>query len=697
MKGLLVQKLVDASIPWQQQLLVLTLRVGIVLGAVVYVPSVVAAWQADLIGLMVLDTVVLAAVITLYLAKQWSNRVRAVALCLIVYILSVGLLLTVGPISQIYLFGFSILTTLLLGLRAGLYAAVLSAVSLLTLGVSGLATGMEHPNVTGPLLGWVTIVLNFTLVNVLLTLAVGLVISALEHTLEREIVARRTIDEERTFLRTLIDAIPDMVYAKDLGGRYVTCNRATLARFKVDDELRLIGKTVFDMLPPELASAINAQDQEVMTGRPILNIEGQNVDAEGRPAWFQTIRVPMRNAEGVITGIVGVSRDITERKDLEAQLRQSQKMEAIGQLTGGVAHDFNNLLTIIVGNAEILQEELSDFPYLQALAETSLNAAESGAELTSRLLAFSRKQVLQPKMIDFAHLIHGLDGLLRRTLPENINVEIIRSGGLWKIEADAPQLEAALLNLALNARDAMPEGGCLTIEIANAMLGDEYVATEADVKAGQYVAIVVTDSGSGMEPDVLARVFEPFFTTKAVGKGSGLGLSMVFGFVKQSGGHIRAYSEPGEGTAIKMYFPRMHSAGEPAPVINSRRKIIGGTETVLVVEDNDNVRNYVTAQISALGYQVLEASNGESALEFFQQGIEIDLLFTDVVMPGGLGGRELAEAACKIQPNLKVLYTSGYTENSIVHQGRLDPGIKLLNKPYRRDQLAAKLREMFED
>lgn len=449
---------------------------------------------------------------------------------------------------------------------------------------------------------------------------------------------------------------------------------------------------------PDDLEQVDTAVGRVLSGQDsVLRLEYRFKRADGSWAVVEDHAFATFDGSGKVDRVLGSMTDVSEKKLLEERLRQAQKMEAVGQLTGGVAHDFNNLLTIIMGNAEILQEELRHFPHLQSLAQMSLNAAESGAELTNRLLAFSRKQVLQPRMIDVAQLIQGLDGLLRRTLPENINVEIIRSGGLWKIEADAPQLEAALLNLAVNARDAMPDGGCLTIEIANAVLGDDYLATEPNVKAGQYVAIVVTDSGSGMEPDVLDRVFEPFFTTKAVGKGSGLGLSMVFGFVKQSGGHIRAYSEPGEGTAIKMYFPRMHSAGEPAPGSNATRKIIGGSETVLVVEDNDDVRKYVTAQITALGYQVFEAPNGVSALEIFQQGIEIDLLFTDVVMPGGLGGRELAEAACKIQPSLKVLYTSGYTENSIVHQGRLDPGIKLLNKPYRRDQLAAKLREMFED
>jgi CheY-like chemotaxis protein len=290
-----------------------------------------------------------------------------------------------------------------------------------------------------------------------------------------------------------------------------------------------------------------------------------------------------------------------------------------------------------------------------------------------------------------------MDGLLRRTLPEDIDIELVRSGGLWKIEVDAAQLESALLNLSVNARDAMPEGGSLTIEIANAMLDDEYVATERDVKAGQYVVITVTDTGHGIAPDDMNRVFEPFFTTKKIGEGSGLGLSMVFGFVKQSGGHIRVYSEPAEGASIKMYFPR--SMGKQQLDVTSRagKQITGGTETILAVEDDSAVREHVTAQLRGLGYHVLEASTGGEAMEIVKQSPEIDLLFTDVVMPGGMGGRELAETVRKLRPDLKVLYTSGYTENSIDHHGRLDPGVKLLNKPYRREQLAAKVREVLEE
>jgi PAS domain S-box-containing protein len=419
--------------------------------------------------------------------------------------------------------------------------------------------------------------------------------------------------------------------------------------------------------------------------------------ADGSWAVVQDNAFAIRDHWGNVCRVLGSLSDISEQKLLEERLRQAEKMEAIGQLTGGVAHDFNNLLTIIMGNAEILDEELNDLPHLQALAKMSLDAAESAADLTKSLLAFSRKQPLEPKIFDVAQLIQGIDSLVRRTLPESINIEIIRSGGLWKIEADAAQLEAALLNLAVNARDAMPDGGCLTIEMANTILDDDYVAVEPDIKPGQYVAIVVTDTGTGMHPDVLARVFEPFFTTKEIGKGSGLGLSMVFGFVKQSGGHVRVYSELDEGTSVKMYFPRIRTEQENVKIVSSRGKMPRGTETILVVEDDKTVREYVTAQLQALGYKMIQASKGADAIEVLTSNPEIDLLFTDMVMPGGMGGRELAEAAGKLRPSLKVLFTSGYTENSIVHQGRLDPGVKLLNKPYRREALAAKVREVLDE
>lgn len=448
---------------------------------------------------------------------------------------------------------------------------------------------------------------------------------------------------------------------------------------------------------PDDVARVDAVLKRLVTGRDNMMREQYRFRrADGSWAFVEDNAFALHDEDGNVLRVLGSMTDVTEHKLLEDRLRQAQKMETVGQLTGGVAHDFNNLLTIVLGNAELMDEALEDQPRLQNMARMTANAAERGAKLTNRLLAFARKQALEPKVLDVAQLIQSMDVLLRRALPENIDIEIIRAGGLWQIEADAAQLESALLNLAINARDAMPDGGSLTIEVANAMLDDDYVATEPDVRPGQYVVIVVSDTGHGIPTDYLSRVFEPFFTTKEVGKGSGLGLSMVFGFVKQSGGHIRVYSEVDEGTSVKMYFPRSRARSEHSVTDRPGRRITGGTETILLVEDDGAVREFVAVQLRGLGYHVLEASSGREALDILRSA-SIDLLFTDVVMPGGMGGRELADAARELHPDLKVLFTSGYTENSIVHHGRLDQGVKLLSKPYRREQLAAKVREVLDE
>jgi CheY-like chemotaxis protein len=324
------------------------------------------------------------------------------------------------------------------------------------------------------------------------------------------------------------------------------------------------------------------------------------------------------------------------------------------------------------------------------------SAAVRGAELTNRLLAFARRQPLEPKRVDVNRLVGGMESLLRRTLPESISIEFVRSGGLWASEIDPTQLETALLNLALNARDAMPDGGHLTIETANAVLDDAYASQHAEVEPGQYVVIAVSDSGTGMSEDVLARVFDPFFTTKPVGQGSGLGMSMVFGFVKQSRGHAKVYSEAARGTTVKLYFPRSYVPGETAMPTASDASEPGGHEHILVVEDEPSVREHVQSMLAVLGYRTTGAGTGPEALEIVEKVDDIDLLFTDVVMPGGMDGRELADLVFRVRPDIPVLFTSGYTENAIVHHGRLDPGREFLQKPYRRRDLALKLRKILD-
>ena len=384
-----------------------------------------------------------------------------------------------------------------------------------------------------------------------------------------------------------------------------------------------------------------------------------------------------------------------ERRELAEQaLRQSQKMEAVGQLTGGVAHDFNNLLTIIIGNLGIAKRGV-----VEARAERALNnalvGAERAAQLTQRLLAFSRRQPLNPRVLDVNKLIVSISDLLVRTLGENIELESIGAAGLWKVEADASELESTLLNLALNARDAMPEGGKLTIETSNAYLDEGYCQQHAGVAPGQYILIAVTDNGGGMSAETIDRAFEPFFTTKEAGKGTGLGLSQVYGFMKQSGGHVKIYSESGEGTTIKLYLPRRdgneaaHSADEP---VSSER---GRAETILIVEDDDGVRQYASEILRDLNYQIIEAKDSATALRLLDADKKFDLLLTDVVLPGK-NGRELATEVERRRPGTKVIFMTGYSRNAIVHHGRLDPGTALIQKPLIERVLAQKIRQILD-
>ncbi len=372
----------------------------------------------------------------------------------------------------------------------------------------------------------------------------------------------------------------------------------------------------------------------------------------------------------------------------ESQVRQAQKMEAIGQLTGGVAHDFNNILTVITGTIEILGEAVKDRPYLAQITNMIGAAAARGADLTQHLLAFSRQQPLQPRSTDVNALVIEAARLLKPTLGEQIEIESMLAHDSHPALIDPSQLSTAILNLALNARDAMPNGGKLTLETKNVVLDENYASMNREVRPGNYVMIAVSDSGEGIPGSLLDKVFEPFFTTKDVGKGSGLGLSMVYGFVKQSNGHIKIYSEEGHGTTVKLYLPQAAGVADALTAETGISSFEGGDESILIVEDDALVREYVVTQISRFGYDTLSASNAAEALLIINGPERIDLLFTDVIIPGGMNGRQLAIEALTLRPELKVLYTSGYTENAIVHHGRLDAGVLLLPKPYLSSDLA---------
>ncbi|MDA9519773.1 histidine kinase [Bradyrhizobium sp. CCBAU 11434] len=428
--------------------------------------------------------------------------------------------------------------------------------------------------------------------------------------------------------------------------------------------------------------------------------EGLRKRKDGSTFWAHVVIDAIRDEDGKIIGFAKVTRDISERKEAEqslqqtqAALAQAQKMEALGQLTGGVAHDFNNLLQVISSNLHLAAKDVAGNPRAEVRIQNALAGVSRGARLAQQLLAFGRRQALEPRIINVGRFIRGMDDMLRRTIGADIEFETCVSGGLWNTLVDPNQVENAVLNLAINARDAMPEGGKLTIEAGNAFLDDRYAASHEGVQPGQYVMLAVTDTGSGMPTDIVQRVFEPFFSTKPEGKGTGLGLSMVYGLVKQSGGHIKIYSELGHGTTVKLYFPRAHESEDVVTDLSST-PVRGGSETILVVEDDEDVREGTVALLRDLGYRVLKAKDGASAMGVIESGLPIDLLFTDVVMPGPVRSPDLARTAKERLPNLAVLFTSGYTENAIVHGGRLDRGVELLGKPYSREQLARKIRHV---
>ncbi|UVW29302.1 response regulator [Massilia sp. H6] len=482
----------------------------------------------------------------------------------------------------------------------------------------------------------------------------------------------------------------------------------------------LVGRTVREVFPEiGVQGYFDLLDNVYTSGEPYIGRhQPVTINKDGAPItlFVDLIYQPIFDANGKVSGIFTLGVDVTAQKmaqddvlryqtqlevlveertksleSANAALNQSQKLEAIGKLTGGVAHDFNNVLQIISGNLQLLRDTYASSRVATDRLELALDAVARGAKLSSQLLAFARRQPLQPTVVNLARIVHDMGSMLVRALGESIEIETIVGGGLWNTLVDRNQLENVVLNLAINARDAMSGAGKLTIELGNSCLDDGYVLSAPEISAGQYVMLAVSDTGSGMPAEIIERAFEPFFTTKPEGQGTGLGLSMAYGFVKQSGGHIKIYSELEHGTTIKIYLPRSFELEEETP---SRIKalVVGGTETVLVVEDDLKVQMTVVDMLTQLGYRVLKANDAQSALTVIQSGIEIDLLFTDVVMPGPLRSPELARQARQILPQLRVLFTSGYTQNAIVHGGRLDPGVELLSKPYGRDDLARKVR-----
>ena len=495
-------------------------------------------------------------------------------------------------------------------------------------------------------------------------------------------------------LRAIADNIPVAISYQEDDGRFRFVNRTLEDWFAVKPGA-MIGQTVYPFVSDTYLAALQPYREKITGGE--LHFEATVPYPDGQVRTVEASVVRDIDADGTVRGRYTLLIDLTERKAAEEQMQQSQKMQAIGKLTGGVAHDFNNLLGVISGNLELANEALgSGDERVAKLLEPARRAAERGSTLTRSLLSFARQQPLNPQVTDLNGLARDTTELLRRTLPSNIGLEFVGGAGLWTSEVDPGQLQNALLNLVVNARDAMPDGGRLTMETRNTRIDSDYAAAHADLAPGQYVMLAVSDTGTGMPPEVIARAFEPFYTTKGLGQGTGLGLSMVYGFAKQSGGHVAIYSEVGSGTTAKLYLPRWIGAEDNAAPRVERATPAAQNETVLVVEDDEDMRFVAVTMLRSLGYIVLEAAAGPKALDTLARHGETALLVTDVVLAGAMNGRRLAEEAKKRHPRIKVLYMSGYTEDAIVHHGRLDHGVHFIQKPFRKLDLASKAREALD-
>ncbi len=536
-------------------------------------------------------------------------------------------------------------------------------------------------------------------------------LARLLHAVERELEesrmrqarreAEKALRESEEYVRLLLDSTGEGFFGVDRQGNFTFANRAATSMLGYAGQGSLVGRDTHALLhhgkPHEVRCAgPSCRLRQALVGEDSAVLDDEALDRGDGSRFEVEIRMFPVRRDGVRLGSVATFVDLSPRRRLEQQLRQSQKMEAIGSLAGGVAHDFNNLLSVILSYAEMIIDGLKVGDPMRAELDEIRRAGERAAALTRQLLAFSRQQVLQPRNLDLNQVVNGLEGMLRRLLGEDIELSLLNARALGQVRADPGQIEQVLMNLVVNARDAMPEGGKITIETDNVELTGEYAAGHVGVKPGAYVLLAVTDTGIGMDAGTQARIFEPFFTTKEKGKGTGLGLSMVFGIVQQSGGHIWVYSELGKGTTFRIYLPRTDGVVESADIAPSGPVVLRGTETVLLVEDDEQVRVISRTILRRHGYNVLEAANGgEAFLVCERHSARIHILVTDVVMPR-MSGRQLAERLMPLRPDMKVLYLSGYTENTIVHHGILDSGISFLQKPIVPDSLLRKVREVLE-
>jgi len=525
-------------------------------------------------------------------------------------------------------------------------------------------------------------------------ISLGITYTRLILTQREQETGAEALRQSHQLLNSIMEGVNEVIFVKDLQGRYVMINTPGARMIGRTTPSEVIGKTDFDIFPLDTAHAVKTADDQVIRTRKTTIYETPMTFPSGMRT-FLTTKSPHLGPNGEVIGLIGVSLDVTERRRLEQQMQQAQRMEAIGTLSGGIAHDFNNLLTVIKGYTGLLLEGIDETNHRGLISQID-QAADRASELTRQLLAYSRRQVLQPKILNLDSLVLNMDKMLQRLIGEDIEMKTVSAPHLGSVKADPGQIEQVIMNLAVNARDAMPKGGKLILETANVDLDEGYALKHPGTVAGRYVMLAVSDTGSGMEAAVRSRIFEPFFTTKSMGRGTGLGLSMVYGIVKQSGGSIEVYSEPGQGSTFKIYLPRIEETAEPLPAKQSPTSTIKGSETILLVEDDTQLRDLAAAVLGSCGYTVLVADTAREVISKCDEHKgEIHLLLTDVIMPG-TGGREIANQVVARRPSTKVLYMSGYTTNAIIHHGVLDPGTHFLQKPFTPSALSAKVREVLE-
>ena len=702
---------------WRGDLLRVVLQVCAGLGVLVYLPGAYASLQGDAPGWLVADSATLILLVGLARWGSLPDRVRAFAIMAVFYVAGAGLLTTAGSLGQVLLFAFSVLTTLLLDVRWGLGTVVLNGLTVQAVGILGIGSaGLNVRGWTMNRVEWSVMNANLIAVDLCLVLALGAVIGALERALQRAIAVSAALQEERQALTALNASLQDSRALQRIAGRTARLGGWRLSASGAllwSDEVREMYGLPEDVQPtvdeasafytadcrPRVRDAVRACIED---GTP-FDLEAQIRTANGTVLWVRTIANGVRDESGTITHVHGSVQDITPQKraetqhqKLETQLRQAQKMEAIGSLAGGIAHDFNNILSVILSYSDLVIDDLPPADSLRGDVEQIKAAGLRAAELTRQLLAFSRKQMLQPVVLDLNGVVTGVEKMLVRLVSEDTKLAFVLCSDATKVHADAGQLEQVIVNLVVNARDAMPGGGRVTIETSQVLLAGEEAGEHPGVEPGAYVQLRVTDTGTGMDRATQARIFEPFFTTKDKTKGTGLGLAMVYGIVQQSGGHVRVQSELGRGTTFEVFLPCTERAVERRTAEALPSVSLRGSEAILLVEDDVQVREVLGMVLRKQGYVVLDVQNaGEAFLLCEQPGTRVDLLVTDVVMPG-MSGPQLAERLKALRPDLPVLYISGYAEDAIVQHGVIHPDIEFLAKPVLPDAFARKVRTILD-